>query len=127
MRYTSLPTIKHKAFKKYFKYAKEMLELTDMKADDKDLIISECIQSIDVMSIIQDLSICFNDDVTLEEKLTILQGVKDQKERIVETQKKLWLARNKSGGLENSINYIYRFYRFVDIVFEELSKEGERV
>ena len=127
MIYTCLPTVKHKAFKKYFKYAKELLELSDMQADDKDLVISECIQSIDVMSMIQDLSICFNDDVDVKEKLAILQEVKNNKENIVETQKRLWLARNKSGGLNNSVNYIYRFYRFVDIVFEELSKEGEKV
>lgn len=118
---------KYKNLQSYFKYKLESLNYVDLNCDDKELIIDECVQSIKLLMCIQSLSISINDELSKGEKIAILEKVLGEKEKLVEEQKRLWLARNKSGGLERSVGYIIKFFDFIEIMKENLDKEGEKV
>ena len=48
------------------------------------------------------------------------------KDRVIKTQKELWLARNKKGGLAKSISYLERFYEFVETSIEYITKKEKK-
>ena len=122
-----LSAAKYKNFKAYFKYKLDSLKCVDLQCDDGKLIIDECIQSIKILMMIQDLAVSMNDDLPKEEKVKALKEVLESQNEIVCEQKRLWLARNKSGGLSRSVGYIEKFYKFVEIMLEYLDREGVNV
>ena len=117
-----VPTIKFNLMQKYFDFKLEELEYADICTDDGDLIKEECKLAIDTLRVVQKLAVAFNDDIDLEMKKQYLKEVLDDKSSFVEREKKLWLARNKSGGIEDSLELLENFYKFVEIVFEKLTK-----
>ena len=46
--------------------------------------------------------------------MDLLAAVIAGRESFLDEQKRLWLERNKSGGLASSISYIEKFYRFLE-------------
>ncbi len=117
-----IPTIKFNLMQKYFDFKLEELACIDIKADDCDIVKEECKLAIETLRNVQKLAVAFNEDIDLELRKQYLKEVLDNEHGFVEWQKKVWLARNKSGGLNDSLELLNNFYRFVKIVFKKLTK-----
>ncbi|HHX78879.1 MAG TPA: family 20 glycosylhydrolase [Acholeplasmataceae bacterium] len=102
----------------------EEIQITDLHCDDGDLIKKELYQSIYLIKNIQKVMMAFNEDLSIKERISYLEEVMNSKNRIIDRQKKLWLSRNKSGGLEDSIALIEGFLKFAEYTLSEY-KRGE--
>jgi hypothetical protein len=77
------------------------------------LSVLEAKQSIWLVRLIQDLNQAYNEQLPKEKRLEYVQAILDCQEDFIQEQKRLWLKRNKSGGLQASIAYLERFFLFV--------------
>ena len=96
---------------------------------DNDLLtIEEIIQTVKMLKMIHKLSLAYNEGVDLDLRIRYMTEVVNSRESFINEQKRLWLERNKSGGLENSINYLAPkgtgikedFCKFVDCIENSL-------
>ena len=117
-----IPTVKFNLMQKYFDFKLEELECADIKSDDADLIKEECKLAIDTLRVMQKVGVAFNDDINVELRIKYLTEVLDAKEEFFEKEKTLWLARNKSGGMNDSLELLGNFYKFAEIVLNKLTK-----
>ncbi|MFA6721924.1 MAG: family 20 glycosylhydrolase [Bacilli bacterium] len=98
-----------------FLTAKEKeVETASMEAEDAHIIKAEYLQTIAFLRNILVLNIAYNKNINLKTRMDLLAAVIAGRESFLDEQKRLWLERNKSGGLASSISYIEKFYRFLE-------------
>jgi hypothetical protein len=102
----------------------EEIQITNLQCEDGELIKKELYQSIYLIKNIQKVLIAFNEDLDIKKRIGYLEEVMNCKNRIIDRQQKLWLARNKSGGLKESISLLEGFLKFAEYTLNEF-KRGE--
>ena len=103
---------------KEFNYvSSDLVEFNQTKA--------ELTQSIKLIRMIHKVSLAFNESVNVKERIKYLEEVIKAKNSFISNQKKLWKARNKTGGLLASLSYIESFMEFTNITLNYL-KNGEQ-
>ena len=110
----------------FFKTKLEEIKYIDVNNDETDLTIEEIKQTIKTIHLITTVNICFTSDLPNDEKIKLLENLLKEKEEYLDNQKKLWLRRNKKGGLKSSLSYLEYFYEFVKVVLDYL-KTGEKI
>ncbi len=115
---------KYKLLHHFLNNKVEEIQITDLHCDDGELIKKELYQSIYLIKNIQKVMIAFNEDVDIKERIGYLEEVMNSKSHIIDRQKKLWLSRNKSGGLKDSIALLEGFLKFAEYTLDEY-KRGE--
>ncbi len=109
---TILSQEKHDALNRFFDF--HVKSLNEIKANDEGMLsVLEAKQSIWLVRLIQDLNQAYNEQLPREKRLEYVQAILDCQEDFIQEQKRLWLKRNKSGGLQASIAYLERFFLFV--------------
>lgn len=88
------------------------LSLADMQTSDGELIKAELKQSVFLVKLINKLNYSFNDKLTKDERIALLEEIVGSREKLINEQTKLWLARNKYSDLDESIGYLERFILF---------------
>ena len=106
---------KYLMLERFLALKEEEIALAKIDTEDGNIIKDEFIQSIAFLKIIHKLNIAYNDRIELTTRIKLLNEVTATREDFVSEQKRLWLYRNKSGGLTNSLSYIDKFYRFVEM------------
>ena len=101
------------------------LSLADMKTDEGQLILDELKQSVFLVKLINTLNHSFNEELSLEERIALLEVVIQSKDKLISEQKRVWLARNKYSDLDVSIAYLERFILFAEKVLNYI-KEVKR-
>lgn len=120
MGQTALPKVKYNLLNKFFDLKLAELESCDIK---KDLITKDEIkQNIKLVRFIEDLGQAYNDENTTLEKISYLNNILNSKEEFINDQKRIWLTRNKEGGLKSSLSYIEYFMEFTKITLDNLKK-----
>ncbi|MGD9605083.1 MAG: family 20 glycosylhydrolase [Bacilli bacterium] len=109
---TILSSAKHQLLEQFF--ALQLQALYQTKMDDGQLIISELEQSIQLVLLIQYLNQAYNSALPTDKRLAFIKKILDAKEAFLEKQTQLWLARNKKGGLEDSLGYLHKFFLFTE-------------
>ncbi len=121
-----LPYHKYEIMENFFKTKLEEIKYIDVNNDETDLTIEEIKQTIKTIHLITTVNICFTSDLPNDEKIKLLENLLKDKEEYLDNQKKLWLRRNKKGGLKSSLSYLEYFYEFVKVVLDYL-KTGEKI
>lgn len=96
------------------------LKMIELDSDDKYIVIDEIKQTIRIIKIIQKTAISYNDSVSLERRLSLLESVLSLKKTVLDEQKRLWLARNKSGNLNDTLSYLETFFKFSELTYQHL-------
>lgn len=97
-----------------FDYSLKNFGLLELDSNAKlRLVVDELKQTILTLKMIIRLSLSLNEDIDLEDRIKHLDFILENKDEELENQEKLWLVRNKSGGLETSINHLKEFFDFV--------------
>ena len=117
---------KFSCLRKFLESKKEELLLVNSNSLEFMQTKEELLQSIDLVLMIQKLSLAYNESVDIKIRIKYLQEILGKKNEFILKQKKLWLARNKSGGLESSLSYIERFMEFVTQTLNYQLKIGEQ-
>lgn len=92
----------------------EYLNLLDNKNEELYLVCEELKQTSMIMKMIIRLSVSLNNDISLNERRAYLDFILENKQEYLENQKRLWLKRNKSGGLDTSLSNLYSFFELVE-------------
>ncbi|MDD4077106.1 MAG: family 20 glycosylhydrolase [Bacilli bacterium] len=106
---------KYLMLERFLTLKEEEIALAEMDTEDGDIVRDELIQSIAFLKIIHKLNIAYNDKIALATRIKLLKEVITAREDFITKQKRLWLYRNKSGGLASSLSYIDKFYCFVEM------------
>ncbi|MGD9886594.1 MAG: family 20 glycosylhydrolase [Bacilli bacterium] len=107
---TILAKEKHELLQTFFTMHLDALKQTKMK--NKELIVSEMEQSVQLVMLIQFLNQAFNEELTKDERLHYVDKILNAQDAFIQKQKELWLVRNKSGGLKSSLEYLDKFFLF---------------
>ena len=100
-------------------------EIDFIKMDNDLLTIEEIIQTVKMLKMIHKLSLAYNEGVDLDLRIRYMEEVVNSRESFINEQKRLWLARNKSGGLQSSINNIESFMEFSEETLKYLNDRGD--
>ena len=104
-----------------FLTAKEKeIAAAEMKAEDADLIKAEYFQTIALLRNIFALNIAYNENIDKHTRAGLLENVLAERDSFLAKQKRLWLARNKAGGLASSLGYLDKFYRFLEATLNHI-------
>jgi hypothetical protein len=98
----------------YYPLKIEEINLAKMECEDKDIVRDELLQAIFLLKMIHKVNIAFNDNISLENRINYLEEVIASRERLINEQKRLWLSRNKFGGLVSSLSYLEKFVQFAE-------------
>ncbi|HBP26159.1 MAG TPA: hypothetical protein DD618_04335, partial [Acholeplasmatales bacterium] len=85
---------------------------TRLGIPDGETVKAEIIQSVKLVKTVQELDQCFSPSLGTQEKIKKLTNVIMSQPALIEEQKRLWLIRNKSGGLNASLSYLEKFFQF---------------
>jgi len=96
---------KYKFINKFFDLKLEELEA----AKTSELIKDEVKYAVDFVRTLLKVNIALNDSLDKAERIQYLEEVVKSEERLVSGLRNLWVQRNKSGGLEDSVQYIKKF------------------
>ena len=102
------------------------LEYVSSNTLEFKLTKDELIQSIKMVKMIQKVSLAYNENVDKQIRIKYLQEILNSKEEFILEQKRLWLERNKSGGLKSSISYIECFMEFITQTLNYLLRIGDQ-
>lgn len=102
----------YELMEKFLNFKETELDLVDMKIEDASLIKDELKQSSRLVKMINKLIYAFNDNLSKDEKVKLLEEILENKDNFINEQKRLWLARNKYSDLDTSIGYLERFFIF---------------
>lgn len=100
-------------------------EIDFIKMDNDLLAIEEIIQTVKMLKMIHKLSLAYNEEVDLDLRIRYMTEVVNSRESFISEQKRLWLARNKSGGLQSSIKHIESFMDFASETLKYLNDRGD--
>ena len=109
----------------YFSEIIERLKYTKMQREDAQLIKEEIIQSINLLTTIQKVNLSFNENVNISLRKTLLQEVINSSTSLINNHKRLWLQRNRTGGLWRSVEIIENLIKFARLKLQDLVR-GER-
>jgi len=98
--------------------------LAKMDTEDANIIKEEFKQTIEFLKMIHKLNIAYNDTIDKTTRINMLRDVVASKINFFKQQKRLWLYRNKTGGLERSLSNVEKFYRFIDITINYITGRG---
>lgn len=90
------------------------VSLANPEASDGNLIKDELKQSAFLVKLINTLNYSFNDKLTKQERIALLEEIISSKEKLISEQRRLWLARNKYSDLDVSTDYLNRFVLFAE-------------
>ena len=121
-----LPYHKYQIMENFFNSKLEEIKFIDVKNEETALTIEEIKQTIKTVLMIEKVNVCFDERLDKSKKIKLLEDLISDKENYLDNQKRLWLKRNKEGGLASSISYLEAFYQFISIVLDYL-KTGEKV
>ncbi|HNZ49915.1 MAG TPA: family 20 glycosylhydrolase [Bacilli bacterium] len=119
---TILSSSKHALLEQFL--ALQTKALTQTKMVDGQLIVSELKQSIQLVLLIQYLNQSFNEELSIKERLSFVQKILDAETAFLAQQEELWLARNKAGGLKDSLEYLHKFFLFSQQTKKHLQRGG---
>ena len=125
IKYSRLSVNQYKIMQGYFKEILHRLELTNMNRKDKDLIKSEIKQSVDLITNIQKINLSFDETISRQERIKLLEEVINSTNGLILNHQNLWLERNRSGGLKNSVQIIENLVAFAKIQLQDLIIRGE--
>lgn len=91
-----------------------LIQNSNNESSDIMLICEELKQSIALMKMINHLSVAINDVMSSCEKVEYLAYILQHKKAFLENQEKLWLMRNKKGGLSKSMKCLENFFETVN-------------
>lgn len=129
---------KHILLSNLFNQKAKELDLLENKNDKLKLAVNELKQSISLLQMIIDFSYAMNMysslnnlskpqlDNTTNDIIFMLEKIIDKKEKYIENQKTLWLARNKLSDLDESISYQEDFFSLVEETKQFLMKRGNQ-
>jgi len=109
----------------YFSEIIERLKYTKMQREDAQLIKEEIIQSINLLTTIQKVNLSFNENVNISLRKTLLQEVINSSTSLINNHKRLWLQRNRTGGLWRSVEIIENLIKFARLKLQDLVR-GEK-
>ena len=101
------------------------IDLASLHVDDGDVIKAELKQSICLVRLIHKVNYSYNQNISIQERIKILEEVISSKEQFISEQKRLWLIRNKSGGLFSSLAYLEKFFDFANQTLKSLQRGEE--
>lgn len=122
---TILSKEKYEFLHRYLNLKIEEIKYAKMDTCEGNLIKDEIFQSIFLLKMIHKVNIAYNEDLNINERISYLEEVIASKEQLINEQKRLWLARNKSGGLTSSLSYLEKFVQFAEITLNYLTERGE--
>jgi len=83
-----------------------------LRINDGEIVKAEFIQSVRLVKTVLELNQCFSPKLKESERIKKLTNIIMSQPTLIEEQKRLWLARNKSGGLNSSLAYLEKFFKF---------------
>ncbi len=83
-----------------------------LRIDDGEIVKAEFIQSVRLVKTVLELNQCFSPSFGELEKIKKLTTIIMSQPALIEEQRRLWLTRNKSGGLNSSLAYLEKFFQF---------------
>jgi hypothetical protein len=110
---TILSSEKHQLLNEFFALYLKMIDQAKLQIADGELVKAEMRQSIVLVQLIQALNQAYNEQLMISERLDFVLWILEKQSLFIEEQKRLWLARNKSGGLQDSLAYLDKFFLFV--------------
>ena len=120
---TTLSKEKYEFLHRFLNLKIEEIKYAKMDTCEGKLIKDEIFQSIFLLKMIHKVNIAYNEDLSIEERKGYLEEVLASKEQLLSEQKRLWLARNKAGGLLSSLSILEKFVQFAEISLNYLIKE----
>lgn len=96
----------HQAILEYTTILGERLQNTRMQRDDAELVINEMVNAIRMIRLgaLTRHYVQWMREYNASEKLELLTEMKELVEMIIPEHERLWLERNRSGGLDRSLN-----------------------
>lgn len=125
MKYNHLSIDQFTLLSSHFDEIIKKLEYTKMLRNDAELIKAEIKQTIDLLTNIQKLILSFNNDIDICVRVKYLKELISSENRLIENHRSLWLARNRIGGLDDSLSHIKKFVEFSKLKLEDLQNRGE--
>ncbi len=122
MKNATLSTENYKSMNKFFDLRLAELDQTNMQIDDGELIKAELKHAVYLVRLINDLNYSFNNDLELNEKIKLLDGIVKSRNYLIEEQKRLWLSRNKYSDLDSSVKYLEKFILFTKNISDYLKE-----
>lgn len=94
-------------------------KVREFKGVIKDkLIKKEMINTADLLYGLTNLNYAYNEKLKDNERIKLLEEAKVILEKYCVDLKDVWLQRNKYSQLDNTLNYIYKVIRFIDLSIE---------
>ena len=114
---------KYQSLVDYLEIYRKGLKNTKLKIKDKKLVIDEVNQSIDLVLVTRLLMQSFNPKLAKSKKLKLLEKL-FKKEKILNKQKELWLARNKQSNLAESMEMLEAVFKLGKLHYKALQGEN---
>ena len=121
-----LPYTKYQIMQKFFDAKLDEIKYIDVNNEETKLTIEEIKQTIKTVKMITTVNVCFSNELDRVKKIDLLEKLISDENEYLDNQKKLWLKRNKEGGLSSSLSYLKYFYEFIKVTLDYL-KTGEKV
>ena len=100
----------------FFKNKKKQIALCDVD----DAWKKELNHTIDLITSIYHVNVATNEDLSLSERISLLEKGKAGLLKSSKTIKKIWLSRNKYSYLDKTLNYYDKAIKFIDVFIEYL-------
>ncbi len=106
MKRNVFPSKNYEILMDYLNFILKRVELTELECVDGQLIINEINQSIFFLKTLLKVNKMLSDDINKTEKLFLINIILSELDITIEEHKKIWLQRNRLGGLNNSVKVI---------------------
>jgi hypothetical protein len=93
----------------------EEIQLAKPECEDAQLVKDELYQTIILLKMIHKVNIAYNEEIKKSERIRYLEEAIAIRNQLLDEHQRLWLARNKSGGLQSSLTYLEKFVQFAEI------------
>lgn len=120
-KYNKLDYEKYMLLTEFFKFKAKEIKMCECSK----LIKSEMSHTIKILNSIHKVALAYNEDVDKDERIRLLEEVVSSMKGIIDGHRRLWLARNKRGGLESSASYLSQFALFAEATLKYLTTRGE--
>ena len=110
---------------KFFDMKLEEFDLSDISTVDNEIIKAELVQTVNILKMIHKVNFAYNENIDINDRIELLEEVLASKDQLINEQRRLWLYRNKSGGLISSLSYLERFINFASQTLNYLRRGKE--
>jgi len=121
-RYNMLSKDKRKVINAFFDSKLKELKIADLKSTDSKYVIDEIIQTVKIMKMIVLIDVVYDESLPKDERIKAVKKIIKAEKGFINEQKRLWLYRNKKGGLEESLSHLRNFFTFAKISLNHLEK-----